>query len=172
MKAGAKSATSVGKEVAGDLGEKEVLAASKNAGQTPESYITGGRENTVTGGSDLSLKGSDKDVTDGAGETTDIKAGAKTASAVDNEVNNGVEEKEGRVASEKPQQESESEIATTVDKDTANEKKDLDTSDPSQTGKLAQARIQQKTYNQRSFKLNSFQKMLVQKRIKIWKTVT
>jgi hypothetical protein len=90
----AKTATSVGKEGAGDLGEKEVPVASKNAGQIPESDITGGRANTVTGGSDLSLKGPDKEVTNDARETTDIKAGAKTASAVDNEVNNGVEEKE------------------------------------------------------------------------------
>jgi hypothetical protein len=32
MEAGAKTATSVGKEVAGDLGEKEVLVTSENAG--------------------------------------------------------------------------------------------------------------------------------------------
>jgi hypothetical protein len=91
MEAGAKIATSVGKEVAGDLREKEVPVASKNARQIPESGITGGRENTVTGGSDLSLKGTDKEATNGPGETTDIKTGAKTASAVDNKVNNGVE---------------------------------------------------------------------------------
>jgi hypothetical protein len=40
------------------------------------------------------------------------------------------------VASEQPQQEPESEIATTVDRDVANEKKDTDASDPSQTGKV------------------------------------
>ncbi len=48
------------------------------------------------------------------------------------------------VASEKPQQEHESQIATTVDKDVANKKKDTDASDPPQTGKLVQARIHQK----------------------------
>jgi hypothetical protein len=37
MEAGAKTATSVEKEVAGDLGEKEVLVASKNDRQIPES---------------------------------------------------------------------------------------------------------------------------------------
>ncbi len=95
----AKKGTLVEKEVAGDLGEKEILFASKNAKQIPESDITGRRENTVTGGSDLSLKGPDKEVTNGAGETTDIKAGAKKASAVDNKVNNGVGEKEVMVAS-------------------------------------------------------------------------
>jgi hypothetical protein len=72
MEAVAKTATSVGKEVAGDKGEKELPVASKNARQKQESDITGGRENTVTSGSDLSLKGPDKEVIDGAGETTDI----------------------------------------------------------------------------------------------------
>jgi hypothetical protein len=55
MEAGAKTATSVGKRVAGDLGEKDVTVASKKSGQIPASDITGGRENTGTGGSDLSL---------------------------------------------------------------------------------------------------------------------
>jgi hypothetical protein len=36
MAAGAKTATSVDNEVASDLGEKEVLVASKNAEQKPE----------------------------------------------------------------------------------------------------------------------------------------
>jgi hypothetical protein len=76
------------------------------------------------------------------------------------------------VASEKPQQEPGSEIATTVDKDVANDKKDTDASDPSQTGKVGASKDSPKNYNQRSFKLNSLQKVLVQKRIKIWKTVT
>ena len=104
MEAGAKTATSVDKEVAGGLGEKEVPIESKNTKQIPESDITGGRENIVTGGSDLSLKGPEKEVTNGAGETADIGAGAKTASAVDKEVNYGVAEKEVMVASEKSQQ--------------------------------------------------------------------
>jgi hypothetical protein len=77
---------------------------AKNAEHNPESEITGGGENTVMGGSDLSLKGPDKKVTDGAGETQDMEAGAKTATAVvDNEVNHGVGEKEAMVASEKAQ---------------------------------------------------------------------
>jgi hypothetical protein len=67
LEADVKTATSVEKEVAGDLGEKEVLVASKNAKQIPEPDITGGRENTVTDGRDLSLKGPDKEVTNGAG---------------------------------------------------------------------------------------------------------
>jgi hypothetical protein len=104
MEAGDKTATSVDKEVAGGLGEKEVLVASKNAEQKPESEITGGGENTVSGGSDLFLNGPDKEVANGAGETKDMEAGAKTATAVDNEVNHGVGEKEVMIASEKPQQ--------------------------------------------------------------------
>jgi hypothetical protein len=84
MEAGAKTATSVDKEVAGGLGEKEVPIESKNTKQIPESEITGGGENTVTGGSDVFLKGPDKEVTNGAGETQDMYAGAKTATAVDN----------------------------------------------------------------------------------------
>ncbi len=104
MEAGAKTATSVDKEVAGGLEEKKFLVASTNSEQLPESDITGGRENTVTGGSDLSLKGPDKEVTDGAGEMQDMEAGAKTAIAVDNKVNHGVGEKEVMVASEKSQQ--------------------------------------------------------------------
>jgi hypothetical protein len=75
---------------------------AKNAEQIPESDITDERENTVTGGSDLSLKGQDKEVTDGAGETQDMEAGAKTATLVDNEVNHG-EDKEVMFASEKAQ---------------------------------------------------------------------
>jgi hypothetical protein len=55
------------------------------------------------GGSELSLNGPDKEVTNGAGETKDMEAGAKTATAVDYEVNHGVGEKEIMVASEKPQ---------------------------------------------------------------------
>ncbi len=55
MEAGAETATSVDKEVAGYLRENEVLVASNNAKQIPESDITGERANTVLGGSDLSL---------------------------------------------------------------------------------------------------------------------
>jgi hypothetical protein len=86
MEAGAKTATAVHKEVAGGLGEKVVPVASKNAGHKPESETTGGGENTVMGGSDLSLNGPDKEVTNGAGETTDVAAGIKTATAVDNDL--------------------------------------------------------------------------------------
>jgi hypothetical protein len=76
MEAGAKTATTVDKEVAGDLVEKEIPVASTNAKQIPESDITGGRENTVMGGSDISLKGPDKEVNNGAEETQDKEAGA------------------------------------------------------------------------------------------------
>jgi hypothetical protein len=100
IEAGAKTATSFDKEVAGDLGEKEGPVASNNAKQISESDITGGRKNTVMGGSDLSLNGPDKD----AGETQDMEAGANTATTVDNEVNHGEGEKEVMVASEKAQQ--------------------------------------------------------------------
>jgi hypothetical protein len=75
------------------------------------------------------------------------------------------------VASEKPQQETKSGIATSVDKNVANSKKYTDASDPSQTGKVGASKDSPKTYNQRKFKLNSLQKMLVQKRIKKWKMV-
>ncbi len=136
MEAGTNMATAVDKEVAGGLGEKEVLVASKNAEQKPESEITGGGENTVSGGSDLYLNGPDKEVANGAGETKDMEAGAKTATAVDNEVNHGVGEIKVMVANEKPQQEPESEIATTLDKDVANEKKNTDAIDPSQTAQV------------------------------------
>jgi hypothetical protein len=50
MEAGAKTATAVHKEVAGGLGEKEAPVASKNSERKPESEITGGGKNTVTGG--------------------------------------------------------------------------------------------------------------------------
>jgi hypothetical protein len=82
--------------------KKELPVASKNAKQKPESEITGGGENSVTGGSDLSLNWPDKEVTNGTEETKDGEAGAKTATAVDNEVNHGVEEIDDMVASEKP----------------------------------------------------------------------
>jgi hypothetical protein len=101
MEAGAKTATAVHKEVASGLGEKVVPVASKNAKHKPESEITGGGENTVTGGSDLSLNGPDKEATNGKGETKDMAAGVKTATAVDNEVNHGVGEEEVMIASEK-----------------------------------------------------------------------
>jgi hypothetical protein len=126
MEVGAKTATAVHKKVAGGLREKVVPVASKNAKHKPESEITGGGENTVTGGSDLSLNGPDKEVTNGAGVTKDKAAGVKTVTAVDNEVNHGVGEKEVMIASENPQQGPESEIATTVNKDVANEKKNTD----------------------------------------------
>jgi hypothetical protein len=71
------------------------------------------------GGIDLSVKGPDKEVTDGAGETQGMEAGAKTAAAVDNEVNHGVGEKEVMVASEKALQATESEFATAIDMDVA-----------------------------------------------------
>ncbi len=132
MKADAKMATLVDKEVAGCLGEKEVPVESKNAKQIPESDITGEGENTVMGGRDLSLKGPYKEVTNGSGETQDMEAGAKTSTAVDSEVNHGVGEKEVMIASEKAQQAPESEIATTGDTDVAN-KNNTDASDPSQT---------------------------------------
>jgi hypothetical protein len=108
-----------------------------------QNQITGGRESTVTGGSDLSLKGPDKEVTNGAA-TTDIKAGANKASAVDNEVNHGVGEKNVMVASEKAQQGPESKIATTVDKDVAKENLNSDAIDPSQTGKVGASKDSQK----------------------------
>ncbi len=77
------------------------------------------------------------------------EAGAKTAPAVDNEVNHGAGEKEVMVASEKPQQEPESEIATTVDKDVANEKKNTDAINPSQTEQVGASKHQKKNCNQR-----------------------
>ncbi len=145
MGAGPKTATSVDKEVAGGLGEKEVPVTSKNADQKPESEITGGGENTVTGGSDLSLNGPDKEVNEGAGETKDMEAGAKTATAIDNEVNHGVGEKEVMIASEKAQQGPESEIAPTVDKDVSNKNKNTNASDPSQTKQFGASKHSQKT---------------------------
>ncbi len=92
---------------------------AKNSKQIPESDITVGRENTVTGRSDLSVKGPDKEVTDGAEETQDMEAGAKTAAAVNNEVNHGVGEKKVMVASEKALQATESEFASAIDMDVA-----------------------------------------------------
>jgi hypothetical protein len=85
-----------------------------------------------------------KEVTDSAGETKDMAAGVKTATAVDNEVNHGVGEKEVMIASEKPQQGPESEIATTVYKDDANEKKNTDARDPSQKEQAGASKDSQK----------------------------
>jgi hypothetical protein len=70
-----------------------------------------------------------------------MAAGVKTATAVDNEVNHCVGEKEVMIASEKPQQGPESEIATTVDKDVANKKKKTDASDPSQTEQVGASKV-------------------------------
>ncbi len=136
MEAGAKTATSVNKEVAGGLGEIEVPVESNNAKQIPKSDITGGRENTVTGGSDLSLKGPDKEVTDGQGRLKIWKQVPRQQKAVSNEVNHSVGEKEVIVASEKAQQVPELEIAKTVDTDVANKNINTDASDPSQTEKV------------------------------------
>jgi hypothetical protein len=49
------------------------------------------------------------------------------------------------VSSKKPQQEPESEIPTTVDKDVVNGKKETDASDPSQTGKVGASKDSPKT---------------------------
>jgi hypothetical protein len=100
-----------------------------------------------------------------------MEAGAKTATAIDNEVNHCVGEKEVMVASGKAQQGPKSEIATTVDKDVANENINTDASVPSETEKVGTSEHSQKIHNQRSFNLKTLQIMLVQKRIKIWKTV-
>jgi hypothetical protein len=131
-----------------------------------------GEENTVMGGSDLSLEGPDQEVTNGAGETKDKEAGSKTATSVDNEVNDGVGEKEVMVASENAQQGPESKIATTVDKDVTNKNKNADAIDLSQTEQIGESKDSQKKQNQRQIKLRSLQKILVQKRITIWKTVS
>jgi hypothetical protein len=104
MEAGDKIATAVYKEAAGGLVQKVVPVESKHAEHKSESEITGGGENTVMGGSDLSINRPDKEVTNGAGDTKDMAAGVKTATAVENKVNHGVEEKEIMIASEKPQQ--------------------------------------------------------------------
>jgi hypothetical protein len=97
-------------------------------------------------------------------EKKDMEAGAKTASAVDNEVADGVGEEEVMVASENAQQKAESEIATTVDKNVTKEKKDTDASDPSQTEQVG-ASIHKK------IKLKLLQILLVQKRMTIWQMV-
>ncbi len=75
----------------------------------------------------------DKEVTDGAGEKKDTKAGARTATAADKEVIDSVGETEVTVASDHFQQGPKPETATAVDKEVTNEKKDTDASDFSQT---------------------------------------
>jgi hypothetical protein len=69
-----------------------------------------------------------------------MEAGANTATAADNEVNAGVGEKEVMVGSENAQQGPAPEIATMVEKDVANEKKNADASDPSPTEQVGKSK--------------------------------
>jgi hypothetical protein len=92
------------------VGSHEKMAGARSATAVQQKTITGGGKNTVTGGSDLFLKGADQEVTDGAGEKKDTEAGAKTATAANKEVADGLGEKEVTVASKNAKQKPELEI--------------------------------------------------------------
>ncbi len=74
----------------------------------------------------------------------DKLAGARSATAIDKDVTNGVGEMDIMGGSEHSQQGPKSETATAVDKEVTNEKKDTDSSDPSQTGHVDASEHSQK----------------------------